>query len=98
MMYELTDSVHIAGGKISLLLTAGGGAQSTGFLYDRGHEGLSPIENVAPGNVQSAFSKRPVRQLSIDEIEKIVELFGPATGRAKLAGFDTVTIHGWGGI
>ena len=97
MMFELTEAVHLAGSKISILLTAGGGAQSTGFPYDRGMEGMATIQNVSPGDIQSDFSNRPVRRLTIDEIGKIIKLFGLAAGRAKQAGFDAITIHGWGG-
>lgn len=97
MLSELTDAVHQAGAKISINVSAGGGAQAMGFPYDRGMEGIETIINVAPGNVKSRVANRPVRKLKIDEIKRMVELFGFAARRIELSGFDAMTIHAYFG-
>ena len=97
MLAELAEAVHRAGAKIAMLVSAGAGAQSTGFPYDRGLEGVKEIENVGVSEKQSQVAKRKVRKLSIDEIEKIIEVYGLAARRVKTAGFDAFYIHAWGG-
>ena len=47
MLSELTEAVHRAGSKIAVLVSPGSGAQSMGFPYDRGLEGITEPLNVS---------------------------------------------------
>lgn len=97
MMGELTDAVHRVGGKIAILVSAGGGAQSMGFPYDRGLEGMMEIQNVGASEEQSFVAQRRVRKLSVEEIRKIIEVYGMSARRVMYAGFDAFYIHALGG-
>ena len=97
MLAKLAESVHLAGAKIALLVSPGAGAQAYGSLYDRGCEGIKEVEHVGATEKESGVTRKKVRRLSIEEIEKIVEAFGLAAGRVKSAGFDALWIHAWGG-
>lgn len=97
MLSELTEAVHFAGGKIAILVSAGGGVQAMGMPYKRGVQGWENVSNVGAGTVPSLVSQRPVRKLSVHEIKKIIELYGLSAGRVKLAGFDAFYIHALGG-
>lgn len=50
------------------------------------------VQPVGPSAYPNQFGK-VVRELSIEEIEEIIELYGDAARRAKEAGFDGVELH-----
>lgn len=50
------------------------------------------VKPVGPSNYFNGFGKE-VRELSIPEIEEIIEMFGDATKRAKEAGCDGIQLH-----
>ncbi len=56
-------------------------------------EDAIPGDLVAPSPVPAARGKERPKELSEDEIWKIIAAFGDAAGRAKAAGFDGVQIH-----
>ncbi len=93
MLSELTEAVHRAGSKIAILVSTGGGASAMGFPYDRGREGMGEIQNVGVSNIESLVAKRKVRQLTVEEIRTIIELYGLAARRVMTAGFDAMYIH-----
>lgn len=93
MLGELTEAVHRAGAKIAILVSAGGGAQSTGFPYEKGLHGYQEIVNVGVSERQSLVSQRPVRVLTVEEIKKIIKQYGLSAHRVMLAGFDAFYIH-----
>ena len=93
MMGELTEAVHLAGAKISVLLSPGGGAQALGYPYDAGSDGVYDVANVAPGTVGCPVSGKKVRMLTKEEIRTSVKVYGKSAERAKRAGFDAITIH-----
>jgi 2,4-dienoyl-CoA reductase-like NADH-dependent reductase (Old Yellow Enzyme family)/thioredoxin reductase len=93
MLSELTEHVHRAGSKIAILVSAGGGAASMGFPYDRGAEGIGETTNLGVGDRMSLVARRTVRTLSTDEVKQFVKLFGLAARRVALAGFDAMYIH-----
>lgn len=97
MMAELTEAIHRAGAKCTINISAGGGAQSLGFPYDKGSQGVYSETRVAPGTLPSRFVGAPVRPLTVDEIHTMVDCFGWSCFNAKRAGFDAVTIHAIGG-
>ena len=93
MLSELTEAVHRAGAKIAILVSTGGGASAMGFPYNRGQEGFCEIVNVGVSNIESLVAKRKVRQLSVQEIKQIIEVYALAARRVMLAGFDAMYIH-----
>jgi 2,4-dienoyl-CoA reductase-like NADH-dependent reductase (Old Yellow Enzyme family)/thioredoxin reductase len=97
MLSELTEAVHRAGAKIAVLVSPGSGAQSMGFPYDRGLQGITEPLNVGASERMSNVAQRKVRRLSADEIKTLVKVYGLAAGRAKTAGFDALVIHALGG-
>ncbi len=97
MMAELTEAIHRAGAKCTINISAGGGAQSLGFPYDKGSQGVYSETRVAPGTLPSRFVGAPVRPLTVDEIHTMIDCFGWSCFNAKRAGFDAVTIHAIGG-
>ncbi len=97
MMSDLTEAIHRYGAKCTINISAGGGAQSLGFPYDKGSQGVYNETRVAPGTLSSRFVGAPVRPLTVDEIHTIVDCMGYSCLNAKRAGFDAVTIHAIGG-
>ena len=88
---QLTDTIHLYGAKIFCQITIGQGSFSIPQLFPPGVQSVtpSPIETpVFPGWVP--------RVLTLDEMERIIEAYGKAAMRAKVAGFDGVEIHGHG--
>lgn len=83
---ELTRRIHEAGSKICAQLYHPG--RSALPLVSNGFEPLAPSAIVAP-----PYSYVP-RELTKDEIRKIVKLFGKSAAAAVEAGFDAVEIHG----
>jgi len=82
---ELTDRVHLHGAKIA--------AQ----IYHAGREtcaAITGVQPVAPSAIPDPVVNEMPRELSIEEIEQLVEEFGDTALRAKIAGFDAVEIHG----
>ncbi len=82
---ELTRRVHDAGGRLC--------AQ----LFHPGRETDSSVtgeQPVAPSALKEPTMPECPRELTITEIQYIVEAFAKAAGRAKKAGFDAVEIHG----
>jgi 2,4-dienoyl-CoA reductase-like NADH-dependent reductase (Old Yellow Enzyme family) len=80
---ELVEIVHREGGKVAVQLNHGGAQCSQTEVHDA----------IAPSNSSSEHLKRSSREMSIGEIEMLVEAFGQAARRAKEAGFDGVQIH-----
>jgi len=93
MLCELTEAIHRAGSKAAILVSPGGGAAAMGFPYDRGREGLAPIQNVGVTERESLVAQRPVRVLTVEEIRTIIRMYGLAARRVMLAGFDAMYIH-----
>jgi len=84
---RLTDSVHLNGAKIALQITAGEGSWIVPKeLWIPGFQTVGPTTFAFPGSVAHA--------LTTAEVEKLVQLYGLAAMRAKMAGFDAIEIHG----
>lgn len=75
----------------------GGGAQSMGVPYETGYEGIKEVPNVAPRTIPCPMNPRKIRQLTVEEIHQMVELYARSCARAKKSGFDGVEIHAHGG-
>jgi 2,4-dienoyl-CoA reductase-like NADH-dependent reductase (Old Yellow Enzyme family)/thioredoxin reductase len=82
---KLVDVVHSYGAKISLQINHAG---------RQANSQLSGERIVAPSPITFTPKDEIPRPLEIEEIQKIVGLFGKAALRAKEAGFDAVEIHG----
>jgi 2,4-dienoyl-CoA reductase-like NADH-dependent reductase (Old Yellow Enzyme family) len=80
---EMAQAIHNAQGKVVLQL-AHGGCYAPSALT--GHETVGPSANDTDKFPQC-------RELSLQEIDQVVEAFGKAAGRAKKAGFDGVQLH-----
>jgi 2,4-dienoyl-CoA reductase-like NADH-dependent reductase (Old Yellow Enzyme family) len=81
---EMTEAIHRCGGKIAMQIAHGGGQATAASLAGLGMIGPSMIrEN---GNVIC-------REMSKDDIDRVVRAFGDAAARAKHSGFDAVEIH-----
>jgi 2,4-dienoyl-CoA reductase-like NADH-dependent reductase (Old Yellow Enzyme family) len=82
---EMTRRVHGRGGKIFAQLVHAGGQAN------RSASGLPPV---APSAVSLPQFPEIPGELTRGEIAEIVAAFGRAAGRAKVAGFDGVELHG----
>ena len=83
---NLVEAVHAEGAKISIQLHHAGGNTLT-----RRTEGL---ELVAPSPIPSRPIQDQPRILGVDEISVLVEKFAQAVERARIAGYDSVELHG----
>ena len=81
---ELVAVIHRHGAKAAIQL------QHCGRLAKSKLCGRQPV---APSPIAAPGGEMP-RELTADEIKKIVNAFAAAAGRAKRAGFDAVEIHG----
>lgn len=80
-----TDRVHAAGGKI------------VAQIYHAGRETTTEISGsrpVAPSAIKEPTMPEVPRELTVKDIEDLVEYFGDCALRVKKAGFDGVEIHG----
>jgi 2,4-dienoyl-CoA reductase-like NADH-dependent reductase (Old Yellow Enzyme family) len=80
---EMTDKVHEKGSRVVAQIS------HAGYFANPKLIGETPA---APSAV-SGFTKTPRREMSLREIQEIVEAFGQGAVRAKAAGFDGIQIH-----
>lgn len=83
-MRGLTSAVHAHGAKVVPQISHPG-PESLSFL-----NGIQPV---GPSAIMCHSNKVMCRELSTEEIERIVEQFGDAARRAREAGFDGVELH-----
>jgi 2,4-dienoyl-CoA reductase-like NADH-dependent reductase (Old Yellow Enzyme family) len=77
-------AVHNAGGKIAVQINHGG--------MQCAKESVNGT--IAPSAIDEEFLTQPAREITIDEIEMLIDAYAQAARRAKDAGFDAVQIHG----
>lgn len=82
---QLTDEVHFFDTKIAIQLSHLGRQIHSNFL------GTQPV---APSPIPCPVSRDMPRELTIGEIESLIETFIEAARRASDAGFDMVELHG----
>ena len=80
---ECVDAVHNAGGKIAAQINHGG-MQCDKKAVDG---------TIAPSTIDDDFLEQPAREITIDEIEMLIDAYAQAARRVKEAGFDAVQIH-----
>ncbi len=81
---ELAETVHAEGGRLAVQINHGG------MQCSRKTVG----EAIAPSSIQASWLPQPAREMTLAEIELLVDAYARAAGRAKQAGFDAVQIHG----
>ena len=85
MLSKITERVHENGGKIFAQL------QHSGRLQGKGTTSLMPV---GASNLPNPSNPQKVHELTVDEIQGIIQKFVDAALRAQKAGFDGVEIHG----
>ena len=83
---EMTERVHAYGAKIFLQMSGGFGRVTI-------PTNLGEFPPVAPSPIPHRWLDKICRELTKDEIHKIIESFGKGAFNAKRAGFDGVEIH-----
>lgn len=82
---QLTKAVHDVNGRIALQLF------HAGRYAEKAYTGLDPV---APSPIKSPISRDVPKELTTNDIAKIIYAFEKGAYRAKLAGFDAVEIMG----
>ena len=80
---NMAKIVHENGGKIVMQLA------HAGFFANAKQTGQTPM---APSNA-AGFAKSPRKEMTVEDIRRIVKSYGAAAKRAQKAGFDGVQIH-----
>ncbi|MEA3423470.1 MAG: NADPH dehydrogenase NamA [Bacillota bacterium] len=81
-MKRIVDEVHLYGAKIGVQLAHAGRKNETGE------------DVIAPSPIMFNFKYSLPREMTLEDIEEVVEAFGQSARRAKEAGFDFIEIHG----
>ncbi|MGC9325947.1 MAG: FAD-dependent oxidoreductase [Desulfomonilia bacterium] len=82
---QLTDAIHSHGAKTALQ------------LHHAGRETFEIAAGAipeAPSAIPSVILNQPCEEMSLDRIRVVIDAFGKAAFRGKMAGFDAVEIHG----
>ncbi|MBM4235493.1 MAG: FAD-dependent oxidoreductase [Firmicutes bacterium] len=93
MMVGLHDDKFIAGLTEFTLRVKSSGAAVAAQLYQAGrytHSMMSGQQPAAPSAIASRLTKETPREMTLEDIEVVIENFGEAARRAKEAGFDAV--------
>lgn len=82
---RIAEAVHRAGGLVAIQITHAGAAAPAALI------GQAPV---APSAVPHPAGGDQPRELTREELSRLVEAFAQAARRAKAAGFDAVEVHG----
>ena len=82
-LHELTTAVHQIGGLVAAQINHGGMQCEPDCVP----------EPIAPSAIQTEFLSQPATEISLAEIEMLIDAFAQAARRAKAAGFDAVQMH-----
>jgi 2,4-dienoyl-CoA reductase-like NADH-dependent reductase (Old Yellow Enzyme family) len=80
----LSEVVHKNGGKVAVQINHGGVQCDEGTVPER----------IAPSDVTIESTSESAREMHEEEILQMIQAYGDAARRVKLAGFDAVQIHG----
>ena len=94
-LFKITEAVHEAGAKVAIQLSPGPGSVGS-TPWEIGSQGIKSVQKVSSSSVQR-MGGPPPRELTVAEIEKMIELYASAAQRVKLAEFDAIEIHAMGG-
>ncbi|MGM0689718.1 MAG: FAD-dependent oxidoreductase [Bacillota bacterium] len=95
MMIGLHDDKFIDGLKLLTGAIKGNGAAAAAQLYQAGryaHSMMIGQQPAAPSAIASRLTRETPREMTLEDIENVLESFGEAARRAKEAGFDAVEI------
>ncbi len=95
MMIGLNDDMYIEGLKKLTRAVKDSGAAIAAQLYQAGrytHSMITGKQPVAPSPIPSRLSREVPREMTLEDIETVIDNFASAAGRAKEAGFDGVEI------
>ena len=81
---ELVEAVHQEGGRVLAQINHAGMQCSPEAVQ----------EPIAPSAIQARFLKQPAREMTLAEIQLVIDAYAQAARRAKKAGFDGIQIHG----
>ena len=81
---KLAKAVHVHGAKLAPQLIHPG---------TENYPALSGSESVGPSRIRSRATREMPRELSVEEIEEIIEAFGQVARRARDVGCDGVQVH-----
>jgi len=90
-LFSLAEAVHKAGSKISVQLSVGKAA-ATGSQWVPGLGDLENLVGKAPSAVPFPDGVVP-HELTVEEIQQTIFMFGKAAGRVKSVGFDAIELH-----
>jgi len=94
---RLAEVIHENGAKAGIELTPGGGAQAIAGPWIPASQAIQRVEPVSPSGVPALGHTDHPQVLTIEQIQKIVELSGKSAWNVKQAGFDMIEIHAHGG-
>jgi 2,4-dienoyl-CoA reductase-like NADH-dependent reductase (Old Yellow Enzyme family)/thioredoxin reductase len=83
---QLVDRVHKAGAKVGVQLYHPGRVTIPAYIG-----GLKPV---GPSALPDPIWRQETRELTLEDIRRLVECFAQGARRAKEAGFDIVELHG----
>ncbi|MCD8009559.1 MAG: 2-enoate reductase, partial [Lachnospiraceae bacterium] len=83
---EMTERIHAYGAKVFIQMSGGFGRVTI-------PTNLGEFPPVAPSPIPHRWLDKTCRELTVEEIHKIVKSFGDGAYNAKRAGFDGIQIH-----
>jgi 2,4-dienoyl-CoA reductase-like NADH-dependent reductase (Old Yellow Enzyme family) len=81
---DAVDLVHKEGGKIAAQINHGGMQCAIDAVAG----------TIAPSAINEDFLQQPAREISVEEIETLIDAYAKSALRVKHAGFDAVQLHG----
>ncbi|MFC1909588.1 FAD-dependent oxidoreductase, partial [Chloroflexota bacterium] len=95
---RLAEGIHENGAFAGIELSAGWGAQAAGNLcWIPGFQAVDQVQPISPSGIPALGHTDQPQVLTVERIEKIVELCGKAAWNVKQAGFDMIEVHALGG-
>lgn len=82
---RLTSAIHRLGGAVAIQLVHTGGRADPRYIGEH--------EPMAPSAIEHPMYPSKPQEMSVADIEEVVDAFGQAANRAKRAGYDAVQLH-----
>lgn len=93
-LLKLTEAIHAGGAKAAVQILPHRGREDEKEPVGPSDVALAPSATAKLIGIPERLIGLKPRVLSIDEIEELIEEFGKAAKRARLAGFDAIEVHG----
>jgi 2,4-dienoyl-CoA reductase (NADPH2) len=81
----LVDAVHAHGTKVQPQISHAG-PESLSPFYEQ-------IQPIGPSVIRTETTRQACREITAEEIEQVIELYGDAARRAREAGYDGIELH-----